>query len=72
MPIFKQGDQVKSVHVYGPADTDFSDTYYDMHVSMETGQYAGVPWIEAVHRDSGQVTMINCDKCACIILAEPR
>ena len=67
---FKQGMAVRSIHIYGPADTDFSDKYYDMSISMESGQYAGVPWVKAVHRESGEVTMVNVDKCACIRLAE--
>ena len=70
MDSFKQGESVKQVHVYGPADIDFSDKYFDMTISMQSGQCAGVPWVRAVHRTTGEVTMVNCAKCACIKLTD--
>ncbi len=70
MPVFKQGMKLSAV--FGPMDDDGGQVMFQtnpqpsfeysrcksIEVTMENGQWAGVPWAKVVGQDD-QVAMVN-------------
>lgn len=65
---FVAGRKVAEVGVYGPADIEFSKRYWDMAIVLEKGALDFMPWIRAVHKETGEVVMLNCARCAVVTL----